>query len=655
MEVDILEYESALLSLQGAVFGELDPSKGYTTQVAQCRVAPLVPVIEDQNGLYDLSYHVMQLLHSNLPAELLAGHRDRYYRHYSAMRKFLLSSRALSYVSTLTKIRELALDPPVFVVEENFPSEEIMSPLSEEIPPEIFSPHDDDESGKDELIEQLLRENLELKQKLEELEENAERRDQQMTALASKINQMKVALEEMKKARDTALEDQQRLTIEIESQRERTQMEADLNKQKAKLDETLEKAKKMYFELREEHVKLLRTHGQLKQSLSKSNEELSRALKDKSEFEGQLQHLHLMVESKNEHEYLLQSEMQEKQMESEGESAQYRQEIAQLMSTLEVAEAGTVRQSDLESELNTLNISCSDLEQRLSASEQELEVTRAEFMNKTATYEAELTHNSTRVQQLELELSEFKKDDTVMIEDQVEAEMAQTTLAVDQAALRIQEILEASKSKLTGIKLEVNGNILGACTGLMAAIKLLIEKSKHLQREIVFEGAEHSSKEFYRKNHRWTEGLISAAKIVGQGATYLVDTADRCVDGRASYQELMVVSKDISASTVQLVVTSQVKADKESSCLKEVKGASGKVSESVGQVIASAQVGAHQIEENVEIDFTNLSYVRAKKLERDMSINVLELESKLEKARVKLSNLRKSTYHTSEGATEGSK
>ena len=651
MEVDILEYESSLLSLQGAVFGELDPSKGYSTQVAQCRVAPLVPVIEDQNGLYDLSYHIMQLLHSNLPAELLAGHRERYYRHYNAMRKFLLSSKSLSYVNSLTKIRDLALDPPVFVVEEVMLEQDLMSPISEDVslpPAEQFIP---DDSGKDDLIEQLLRENLELKQSLEEWEEGGERKDQQLAAFGAKIGQLRTALEELKKTRDEALEEKQSLAIEIDSLRARTQMESELNKQKAKLDETLEKAKKMYFELREEHVKLLRTHGQLKINLSKANEELAATVGNQSELHGQLQHAQIMLESKNEHEYLLQSEMQESRMESEGEQAQLREEIAQLRSLLESAESGLVKQGDLETELNTVNVKCIDLEENLGLRENELENVRAEFMNKTSTYEAELTHSCTRVEQLERELGEFKKDDTATIEDQVEAEMAQTTLAVDQAALRIQEILEASKNKLSGIKLEVNGNILDACIGLMAAIKLLIENSKHLQREIVLEGGEHTSKEFYRKNHRWTEGLISAAKIVGQGATYLVETADRCVDGRASYQELMVVSKDISASTVQLVVTSQVKADKESGCLKNVKGASGKVSECVGQVIASAQVGAHQIEENEVIDFTNLSYVRAKKLERDMSINVLELESKLEKARMKLMNLRKSTYHTSEGAT----
>ena len=31
-----------------------------------------------------------------------------------------------------------------------------------------------------------------------------------------------------------------------------------------------------------------------------------------------------------------------------------------------------------------------------------------------------------------------------------------------------------------------------------------------------------SSKDFYKKHHRWTEGLISAAKAVGWGANVLV-------------------------------------------------------------------------------------------------------------------------------------
>jgi huntingtin interacting protein 1 len=45
-----------------------------------------------------------------------------------------------------------------------------------------------------------------------------------------------------------------------------------------------------------------------------------------------------------------------------------------------------------------------------------------------------------------------------------------------------------AKKKDTGIKLEVNGKILDACTYLMAAIKELIHDSKELQKEIVSQG-----------------------------------------------------------------------------------------------------------------------------------------------------------------------
>lgn len=36
-----------------------------------------------------------------------------------------------------------------------------------------------------------------------------------------------------------------------------------------------------------------------------------------------------------------------------------------------------------------------------------------------------------------------------------------------------------------------------------------------------FQGAS-SVKEFYSKNHKWTEGLVSAAKLVGVGANLLM-------------------------------------------------------------------------------------------------------------------------------------
>lgn len=49
-------------------------------------------------------------------------------------------------------------------------------------------------------------------------------------------------------------------------------------------------------------------------------------------------------------------------------------------------------------------------------------------------------------------------------------------------------MLRKSQEADSGVKLEVNARILDSCTELMKNIKLLIEKSKSLQREIVSSG-----------------------------------------------------------------------------------------------------------------------------------------------------------------------
>ena len=50
-------------------------------------------------------------------------------------------------------------------------------------------------------------------------------------------------------------------------------------------------------------------------------------------------------------------------------------------------------------------------------------------------------------------------------------------------------MLRQSREADTGVKLEVNEKILDSCTELMKKIRVLIEKSKSLQNEIVAEGS----------------------------------------------------------------------------------------------------------------------------------------------------------------------
>eukprot|EP00076_Gallus_gallus_P027923 XP_015151397.1 huntingtin-interacting protein 1 isoform X2 [Gallus gallus] len=202
--------------------------------------------------------------------------------------------------------------------------------------------------------------------------------------------------------------------------------------------------------------------------------------------------------------------------------------------------------------------------------------------------------------------------------DLVDKEMAATSAAIETAAARIEEMLSKARAGDTGVKLEVNERILGSCTGLMQAIQVLVLASKDLQREIVESGRGAASpKEFYAKNSRWTEGLISASKAVGWGATVMVDAADLVVQGKGKFEELMVCSHEIAASTAQLVAASKVKADKDSSNLSKLQQASRGVNQATAGVVASTKSGKSQIEEKDSMDFSSMTLTQIKRQEMD--------------------------------------
>ena len=75
------------------------------------------------------------------------------------------------------------------------------------------------------------------------------------------------------------------------------------------------------------------------------------------------------------------------------------------------------------------------------------------------------------------------------------------------------------------------------------------------------------------------------------------EAADKVVGGEGKFEELMVCSQEIAASTIQLVVSSKVKADRKSASLSELSEASKGVTEATGQVVASTKSGAQRIED----------------------------------------------------------
>jgi hypothetical protein len=145
--------------------------------------------------------------------------------------------------------------------------------------------------------------------------------------------------------------------------------------------------------------------------------------------------------------------------------------------------------------------------------------------------------------------------------DLVDNELTKAADAISAAAARLAKLKSKPKDGYSTYELRIHDSILDAAVAITNAIAKLIKAATLTQQEIVQAGRGSSSKtDFYKKNNRWTEGLISAAKAVASSTNTLIETADGVISGRNSAEQLIVASNGVAASTAQLVAASRVKA-----------------------------------------------------------------------------------------------
>jgi hypothetical protein len=145
--------------------------------------------------------------------------------------------------------------------------------------------------------------------------------------------------------------------------------------------------------------------------------------------------------------------------------------------------------------------------------------------------------------------------------DLVDNELNKAADAINAAAERLARLKSKPKDGYSTYELRIHDSILDAAIAVTNAIARLIKAATVTQQEIVQAGRGTSSKStFYKKNNRWTEGLISAAKAVASSTNTLIETADGVLSGRNTPEQLIVASNDVAASTAQLVAASRVKA-----------------------------------------------------------------------------------------------
>ena len=209
--------------------------------------------------------------------------------------------------------------------------------------------------------------------------------------------------------------------------------------------------------------------------------------------------------------------------------------------------------------------------------------------------------------------------------DIVDRELVNAANAIDAAAERLAKLKNKPRSGYSTYELRIHDSIVEAAIAVTHAIAQLIKAATASQQEIVKEGRGSSSRTaFYKKNNRWTEGLISAAKAVATSTNMLIETADGVINGRNSPEQLIVASNNVAASTAQLVAASRVKANFGSKMQDRLEEASKAVGQACRGLVRQVQeiIKERGREDEEEVDYDKLSGHELKVIEIEKQVSV---------------------------------
>ncbi|KAG5316786.1 HIP1 protein, partial [Acromyrmex insinuator] len=767
MSVEMFDYMDDILNLQHAVFGSLDLSRSNSmTPCGQCRLAPLIPCIQDASQLYDCCVKILFKLHGALPADTLTGHRDRFSKQFHELKSFYNTIKHMQYFKHLITIPSLPEKPPNFLIQaelRTYVTPIVVLPPEESIDSEtaIENLIDTSDTGsftgdqldsvntrngsispdalveRDSLIDHLYQENVRQRQEVNHLLMD----HQQIVAdFRNRVLELESTLSTKSNEIVTEKQTCQKLMKENAITLAKVQ---EIEGKNEVLEEKFKKLKDVYSKLREEHISLIRKRLQeLLQGQVSTEQETQRVAQAREDLEDvrkkldavQTENLALIAKidfitsekttlEEDLHDLLVQKEeldLRIVNLETDAERS-YNQVKTDantalfdlLLNAISEAEsllhhamhaidnpaisALTCTPDYLGSLLEPTEKSFNDLEEAFN--NYMLDTTKGKVLIRTAVHSAyflalyliyakSTSNTSTDIgiadrfadeckqlgSQGLIMLSYIKEKSSMtgaqianvksqlqkisslintlsstqnnveIVGTLVESELQSMDKAIEETVAKIQDMLDKSRAADSGLKLKVNEQILDSCTDLMKCIRKLVQKSRLLQKEIVEQGrGTVSATEFYKRNHQWSEGLISAAKAIAMGANFLLEAADKVVLGNGKFEQLVVASQGIAASTAQLVVASRVKADRNSTNLTELSKASREVTQATANVVATAKSCNHLVEENEDLDMSNLSLHQAKRLEMEAQVRILELEQALETERLRLAALRR--YH----------
>ncbi|XP_053954004.1 huntingtin-interacting protein 1 [Anastrepha ludens] len=471
--VEIFDYLDDILEVQSRVFTSINAYRmSSMTPQGQCRLAPLITLIQDSNPLYDLCVRVMFKLHDKLPNDILTGHRDRFRELFFKIKTFYDNVRPLQYFSDLIQVPHLPESAPNFTSKVDFGSyvppvmyvqpdpepamenlvDTSVSQESVSTPTATASDIVDNAALQNTIrdyeyaLQDVQTELITCKQNHEMMERNYERELKRLrndiVGLTSELTRSKEICTNMQALKDSL--EQKLVETPILMQK------ATEEEQKAKTsEEKFNKLKAMYTQIRDEHISLLRQHGESTKNLNREKQtngelqsEVQRLKSQISEIKDELASnevisaeklaLATQIENMSRDYQKLEHEHEELRKEYQSFSAKKNIEISELTTKamqLQSAESAALIESEskvvkLEEQLNTLNTALTKKQEEYSVRVDELQRnldSKNDNINELRTVHAEeILQKVEKIKELELNLHTMElnlKDNKVLVAD----------------------------------------------------------------------------------------------------------------------------------------------------------------------------------------------------------------------------------------------
>eukprot|EP00794_Sanderia_malayensis_P019501 gene19501-21428_t len=238
-----------------------------------------------------------------------------------------------------------------------------------------------------------------------------------------------------------------------------------------------------------------------------------------------------------------------------------------------------------------------------------------------------------------------------------ENELLGAAASIEAAARKLAELKPRQRPKLSAAQvvdqllgekeadesLNFEEQILEAAKAITGAASALVKAAASAQRELVASGRVCSPSSDPSDDGQWSQGLVSAARMVAAATGSLCEAANAAVQGNASEEKLIASAKAVANSTAQLLLACRVKADPTSVTQKRLQAAGNQIKKAADNLVKAAQGAAVFTDVEVEVTLsTRLTGGIRQEIEAQEEI--LRKERELEDARKRLAHIRKARY-----------